>query len=459
MINSPEVKVGLLVLIVGVLIAGLTLKVSDGGGPFSSQKRYWFMIDNATGLVPGSTVRMAGIRVGQIEKIILKNGKAKIVVKVDEDIPFTQKGEVFVRPQGLLGDKIIELSPGPLETPPLKDGGQIAKATDRGSIDDVVGEVGHIAKTLGDLAGTLTDATSGDGTQASPLGRIVKNIEILSQDLAEMSTRNKGKVNDAMDRLVEITHTLDDIINEDGKKGFKVAWGTAVDSMDKLNSAMYNLEKASKKLNSGEGTLGQLINDDDTINKINTTMDNVNDFLGDANELETSIGYHAEYLSQASIVKSYIDIKVQPGLDRYYLVQILDDPVGASSHISRTDTVNAGAPTTTDTTTLDYNKIKLTLMFAKNFYNFTLRGGMLESSGGIGFDYYMFNKDLRFTLEAHSFEDTRVKSYLKYNFWKGLFVMAGGSDVTDSANIDSFMGAGLFITNDDLKTFASKVSF
>ena len=459
MFRTPEFKVGLLVIVVTSIIAVLTMKVNDGPGLFSRQKGYWFLMKNAGGLVPNSAVFMAGIRVGQIKSIHLKNGKAKISVVIDEDLSFTKEGYVQIRPQGLLGDKIVELYPGPEGVEELPDGSQILSASDKGSIDDVVGEVGEIAKSLGDLAKVISNASGSNGDSTTPLGRIILNIEEATRDLAQMTRQNKDKVGEVMDNLNEMIKTLDEIVNDQGDKGLKVTWNKAVDSVDKLNSAMGHLSEASRKLNSTDGTLGRLINDDEILVKVETTMDQVTEFLGGASELETSIGYHAEYLSKAAYTKSFIDFKIQPGLDRYYLIQIIEDPTGVSSNTETTTIVDNGTPTLEDKTVLNHSSLKFSIQFAKNFYDFTLRGGVIENSGGVGFDYYFLRNKLRWSLEMSKFDDLYLKSYLKYDVWKGVFLIGGAENITDATNMNSFVGAGLFITNDDLKLFASKVSF
>lgn len=50
MFKSVEFKVGVMVVVVGAIIVGLTLKISDGPGLFAKEKRFWFTMDNASGL-------------------------------------------------------------------------------------------------------------------------------------------------------------------------------------------------------------------------------------------------------------------------------------------------------------------------------------------------------------------------------------------------------------------------
>src|SRR5580698_6373001 len=110
--GSPEFKVGFLVIAVSGLIAGMALKVANGPGMLSGKKDYYFRADSAGGLVPNSAVKMAGIKVGVIEDIILENGRAKIVVALQRNVKVTGSSRVVLKSDGILGDKHVELLPG-----------------------------------------------------------------------------------------------------------------------------------------------------------------------------------------------------------------------------------------------------------------------------------------------------------------------------------------------------------
>jgi hypothetical protein len=108
------------------------------------------------------------------------------------------------------------------------------------------------------------------------------------------------------------------------------------------------------------------------------------------------------------------------------------------------------------------SKIKITALFAKNFYNFTFKGGLIESAGGFGVDYLAFNKKLRLSAEMFDFagdedEETRLRMFARYDIYSGVYLVGGYNDIlgNDDAQSSPFFGAGLFLTNDDLATLAS----
>ncbi|MCC7403907.1 MAG: MCE family protein [Bdellovibrionales bacterium] len=455
--NTPEFKVGVLVVLISGLIGVMSLKVAEGPGIMGRSKDHTFVLQDASGLVKNSAVKMAGIKVGIIDDIVLEQGKARVKIVIDKEVPLTLSGKVEIRADGILGDKHVELVPGNPADPPLPPGAEIYSASEKGSMDKIMNEVGKITDSLGRLSEVLSQAADG-GDDKTTIGRILLNIETVTKDLSEVTGQNKDKINDIVDQVHSITSTLDQFVNDDSPDGFKAGWQKAVDSLSRIDTSLKNIEEITDKINRGEGTIGRLVNDEETVEELNSAIRNVNNFVGGAAEMETSIDFHSEYLSEVGDAKSFLGVKIQPGLDRYYELGVVDDPKGLVRSTSTTSTVNGGAPSTVEETKTYRNKIKFNALFAKNFYDFSIKGGIFENSGGVGFDYYLMQRRLRFSIEAFDFNDLYVRAYARYNFFKGFYVVGGGDNLLgDDGEASAFVGAGIFITNDDLKTLAGKV--
>ena len=214
---SPEMKVGLLVLIISGIIAGMSLRVSNDPSWLGSSKEAWFYIEDASGLVKNSNVSMAGINVGIIRDIKLENGQAKIDMILQGTIPVTKSARIEIRPNGILGDKHIEVISGDPRDPPLRSGEQILVVDDRASVDRLISEVSKITKSLSAVAENVKSATDGDTDK--PLGRIINNIESITKDLAQLSRERKGEVGQILDNVRDMTGTLNGIVNDDGPDG------------------------------------------------------------------------------------------------------------------------------------------------------------------------------------------------------------------------------------------------
>lgn len=456
MFSTPEFKVGALVVIVSALIGIMSLKVSEGPGLFSRQKRFWFIIPDAGGLVENSAVKSSGIKVGIIEKIELVEDGARISILVEGDLKLRQSGAIELRSDGILGDRHVEVLLGAIEDELLPSGSQIVNAKESGSLNAMMKEIGKITESLSSLAQTLNKAASNQGDRETTIGRIILNIEKLTADISQMTGENKEKIGEIVDNVHSITAQLDGFISDDSPEGFKAGWEKAVASLHRIDGTLKNFEEISGKINRGEGTLGRLVNDEETVDRLNNVLDEAGTFLGGASAMETSFDFRSEYLADASLSKTYLNVKIQPGLDRYYLLGIVDDPRGVIEEI-RTETTGTTTGDITEVRTFK-NELKFNAVFAKNFYNFTLRGGLMESAGGVGFDYRILPDKLQFSVEAFDFDDVNLRAYLKFNVFKGIYLTGGGDYLSNSELRSSFIGGGLFITNDDLRMFASALA-
>jgi len=457
-VKSPEFKVGLLVVVVGSLIAFMSMQVSEDPSYLGRSKHAWFLLKNAGGLVKNSAIKTAGIPVGIIKDITLQEGEARVDITVKSDVHLTVSAMVEIRAQGILGDQHVEIFPGVPTDPPLPDGAQILNVKDKGSLDNVVGQVSDIATSLKSVAETLKESISEDGTRKHILGRIVSNVEKLTGDLAQMTGENKEKIGEIVDQVHDVTTTLSDLVNDPSDDGFKKSWKKAVASLQRIDSVLKNIDEISGKINRGEGTIGKLVNDETTVDNLNGAVEGISGMLDAASRIQTGFDFHADYLGDVHGTKSTVGIKIQPGLDRYYYLAVVDDPAGVVRKEADVTTVDGVTSNTTQVKTF-YSQTKFTALFAKNFYDLTLRGGMIESTGGFGIDYLFFRRKLKLSLAAFDFGETNIRATAQYSLMHGFYILGGAQDILNNSQRQSgYLGAGIYITNDDLKLLLSSRS-
>lgn len=459
-LRTAEFRVGLLITVVMTLLAVMVVQVSEDPSLYGRTRKTWFLVNNASGLVKNSQVKMAGIGIGVIKSITLQDGQARIDLIVRRDINLTKSSSVELRANGILGDKHIELIAGNPNDPMIEDGEPITNVKNLGSMDEMMNRVGEVTDSLNDVAKSLKAATSNEGDRNSTIGRILLNIESLTKDLSEFSGGNKNKLTEIVNNLHTTTETIDDLVNDESDEGFRAAWTSAVASLKRMDRTMSNVEQITDKVNNGEGTLGKLINDEETVQEINKAVTGVNEFLGSAKKIQTYLDVHSEFLMRESLYKTHINVRVQPGLDRYYEFGVVADPKGVVETTQSQVSTAPGGPTDDDTTTTEKktykNRLKFNALFALNIYDFTFKGGMIESSGGVGIDYNFFRKKLKLSTEFFDVRQnsSRLRSSLRYNFMRGMYVIGGADDLV-SRNVTSYLGAGIDLSNDDLKSLVS----
>lgn len=452
-LKSPEFKVGLLVVLIGGLIAFMSMQVSDDPSYLGRSKKAWFLLPSAQGLVKGSAIKSAGIPVGVIKDIRLQDGQARVDVTVKSDVSLTRSAAVAMKANGILGDKSVEIFPGNVGDPELEDGGQILNVKAGGGLDDVMGQITELAGSLKEVSKNLQEAVSENGTDKHVLGRIVLNIEKLTADLSQMTGENKEQISEIIAQVGNITSTLDDLINDESAQGFKSTWKN---TMSRLDSSMKNIEEITTKINTGQGTIGKLISDEQTAEDVSSAIEGLSGLVGAADRIETGIDFNGYYLSEARGTKTNVGITIQPGLDRYYYIGVVTDPAGV---VETTQYDYAPGSSFTETKTFK-SKSTFTVFFAKNFFDWTLRAGLFENTGGFGIDYHMLNRDLKAALDMYDFQKLQMRASLNYKLFYGLYLTAGYNDMLDKKGAASgFVGAGIYLTNDDLKLLLARSPF
>jgi virulence factor Mce-like protein len=108
---------------------GLALSAaSGGGGSGGGDYRVDAIFDNASFLIPGQDVKIAGAKAGSVVDVTLTpQHKARIQMKVGKEFaPFRSDADCTIQPQSLIGEKFIQCTPGTPQGAPLRATGREA---------------------------------------------------------------------------------------------------------------------------------------------------------------------------------------------------------------------------------------------------------------------------------------------------------------------------------------------
>jgi phospholipid/cholesterol/gamma-HCH transport system substrate-binding protein len=134
-----EFSVGLFVFVGLVALAFLAIRIGGGRVASSSTKEITARFTNASGLKEGSTVRIAGVAVGNVTKVALKQDEmvALVTFGIDSSITLDDDTSASVRSNGLIGEKFISIQPGSSGTP-LKPGAIIVDTQSAVDLEDLI---------------------------------------------------------------------------------------------------------------------------------------------------------------------------------------------------------------------------------------------------------------------------------------------------------------------------------
>ena len=444
---SVEMKVGIFAIIIIAILSWTTIKVGDSNAVGGSGYDLSVDFDNATGLKPKAPVELAGVKVGVVKKIrLVDSRRAHVTLLLAGSVHLTDDTKAVLRTRGFLGETYVEIIPGNPDSAPLNEGGDIKFSARTGDVNSLVSQFNSIAGDIKHITSSLRGMIGKQGDY--PVNRIVDNLDKFTAAIKKLTLRNSGNIDRISENLAAMTDQLREMVKNSG--------GHVEESADRIASI-------TRKIDEGKGTIGRLVNDESTVDKLNSAVDNLNEALGGFKTLKMELGYHTEYLARSGDFKHYVDFSLKPSPDKALLLGIVSNPNPRPSHVERTTDVTVGGATTTvstDISTVDHNKMRFTAELAKKFYNLTLRGGLIESSGGVGLDYSMGP----LTAHASAFdfytrygERPHLKAGADLNVTPNLYITGGADDIINRGNDypDWFFGAGIKFADDDFKRYMS----
>ena len=476
---TTAVKVG--AFAVAMIVAGIFIYrfVNKAGGSGKGYVVYVLMKD-AAGIAKHSQVRIAGIPVGSIDGVRLEGDRARVDIRVDPEVPLYEDAAVSKVASSLLGEYYLAIAAGTEGRRKLKDGDRILNVNEAASTDQLMHELADIARDVKKVTESLA-ASVGTDQGREDIKKTLENLAQVTEALNQTVRENRetvrtillnvegitSKSGPEIERILENVRVTTTEVRELMAKteaGQEQKPGEIRQIVEKVNRASDSLESALKNLDSvtgrldrGEGTLGRLTKDEKLINEVEGVAESVGEFVGGVSRLQTIVALRTDYLFLAAGVKSYVELRVQPREDKYYLIEVVNDPRGLTRYeqvLTQSSNPN-DPPQYVERRTVTTNSLRFSLQFAQSFGPFTGRFGIKESTGGVGLDLLLFQNRFELRQDLFGFGEIvlpRWRVSLGYEFVHRLWLIGGVDDILSSDRRDYFVGGQLKFNDEDLKT-------
>jgi phospholipid/cholesterol/gamma-HCH transport system substrate-binding protein len=285
-------RVGLFFLL-GIALTWVTFETLSGGKVFKDQGYHVVAgFETLKELKNGDEVRMAGVKIGEVETTRLAGRRAEALLRINPDVKIKSDATATIVMAGLIGTNYIAIDLGTDAAPDLADGAEI-RTKSSPDLNAVMSQIGELGKKLEGALGNIGGALSGDGRSPGIIQKVDQLVTENRENIAK-TTSNLQQITDKVNRgegtlgrlvndpqlYTELQTTLAEIkggateaknfianaqaIIDEVKKG-KGAIGTLVydeKAAADLKASIANFRTMSDKLSKGEGTLGKLISDD-----------------------------------------------------------------------------------------------------------------------------------------------------------------------------------------------------
>lgn len=392
------------------IFGGLALLVRSGVRDVSvgGNLRTYVLLRDGARVAAGSPVVIAGVRVGDIERVSLEGGMARVDLRLRDDIRIPQASIATRRADKLFGDSYIEIIPGSdPEAPLLRSGQRILHVREGSSADTILRGIDQ-ALPKADRALELTREAAVSSRQwvGGPLadglarsqawldsGRLSAPINALDESVAtidELTVRAEGalrgaepEVLGALDRVDRGLRTLrDGLATAQGSIG-GLAESTAR-GLAELDPVVRDVSDVLVELDDprSRGTLARLINDPELADDLDDAVRSGAELVRDSQRFRVLLGLRLEYNVFARGPRAVVAAELWPRPDSFYYIEATRVSQGGPPEVSlRAD----GTPGYVRSIEIG-NAFRITAQIGKRLGPLALRGGLKESQFGAGLD-------------------------------------------------------------------------
>ncbi|GEM_PF-1828979 len=481
---SNEFKVGLLGIVATVLGAGLVSRVDDRPSGDGGDYTLYAYLDSAEGVYPSTQVQIAGVPVGTVRKVVLEEDQALVTIDITSgaELPLDSTGEL--RLEGILGDKVFRIVPGVSEEL-MTDGDVLDTRSVGPNVDQLTTKVTKITEDVAAITTTLRTIIENEGTKDA-FESTIENVRVLTEQITELTLANRAQVDNIAKNLSETSSTLNDVVNRTAAS-VQDELIAIEEATRKLDAALASVESIAAKVDEGEGTLGRLVNDDETISEIDATITQLQEALGsattaideisgvvtDVTGLQMQVRYNAHLFLGSQPTRGdfpegnplhlgqrhVLGVRIVPNDYRYYLFEVVDHPLGVITYEDHS-LPDLG------TTYREYVRsagFRISFQVARRWNNTVLRFGLKESSGGVGVDQYLFDDRLMLSADLYDAKfgswpvldnSPNISFGARLEPIEHLWIQAGLENVYFGARygfVTGYIGGGFHFYDDDLK--------
>jgi phospholipid/cholesterol/gamma-HCH transport system substrate-binding protein len=289
--NTKSVKVAVF-CIMAIVILYFGANFLKGIDTFSKKEFYYSIFDNSGGLHTGAMVYLKGYPIGKVTKVKLINHQPVQILAeylINESIKIPADSRFEVMSKDMLGGIIVSLefgigtimaSPGDTlacgVTPKFSDG-----------LDSVKDQIVNILASVDTIAVSLKDVLIRQNG-AEKLAQSLTHIENATNSLDKILAENRANFGRMViefakfsETLTEVSPDLKRVIANFDQISDSIAKANVAQVIMNANHAILQIKEVVKKINTGDGDVAKLLNEDELYTNLGNTLKSLNELIVD----------------------------------------------------------------------------------------------------------------------------------------------------------------------------------
>ena len=249
-----EFKVGVFVFVGLAMLGALVVQFGRLGEGFKAYYNLTVRFNDASGLLKGTDVLLAGARIGKVAgapRLVREGSGIAVPLKIYDHIKIPEGTKFTVGSSGLLGDRFVNVTMPPGQPKSYLPPNAYVNGARETGIDDITREGGAL---ITDVRGTVQKL----------------NQETLSSENMQNLKASMEHLNQATTALAESSKKLDGVIEQAGS-----TMTSAKEAADNLQNAINDTRKILRTATQGNGLVATLLNNQQLANDLHALISNL----------------------------------------------------------------------------------------------------------------------------------------------------------------------------------------
>ena len=480
---KTEAKVGLFVAIGLIFLFILSTQVNEFAHMNKKGYIVYALLDDASGLEKNAKVKMKGVEIGFVKDIRLEGRKVKVTLFIYEGVKIPKDSVVTLQQESLLGTKYLDIEPGESDEY-LAAGETLTKEKIYVSFSETSTTINEAAEEFRAFIADLREAIKGESGE--DLKKSVANLQQITADLKELIRRNQENIEKSIEHIRVMGEKLAMAGEKFGRMSDKFAY--TADSInkelpkilarvDEITLYLRNsgksleeklpevLERATQLEKDLQDVIAEnkkplkatLVNASEFFKKGGDSFKKLDNFLAAMGRSQIELGFGGYYMSEDGYFKNSVALSYIPAPDKYYMLEV----------VSRDDYSKLGPNGEVLEPSLhEDSTYYVSAMYGRRYGDLRFRLGLIESTGGVGVDYFFDNDRAKLRADVYDFnavndvrgDTAHLDLIFRYRFLKHLDTYVGVDNALNDNARNYIFGLGINFVDQDMKYLLGSMS-
>lgn len=266
-------RLGVFIFIATVIFVVVIFVIGNKESLFTDTIKVRSYFTNVEGLKTGAPVRLSGMNIGSVSDVALVDdttGRVEVIMRIERKSRHLVRlnSEASIETEGLVGKKIVTVTPGSPDLEEVSDGSLI-KSKDPVMLSQIIEETEGMTEYLKNLTKDLSEIVAKVNRGKGTLGKVINDDELYYASVNLTKTADTSltdmyvKLNNITDFITGLGSTVEDIVANLDR------------SIVQIDSTAKGINNLVGRVERGEGVLGALIADRSSYDSIKTAINDL----------------------------------------------------------------------------------------------------------------------------------------------------------------------------------------